>query len=239
MLSCAAELRSLLRAERSPRAQQDGGSERAAAAPETHIRDVLVPQHLPTKRAACPVPPLPAVSPPHISGCHVPTCAEPLQGEEITALGDRGRQSAHPAPGAGRELRCTSPQHGSLHCKGGAVFSPILQQGKPRHGAGCVSKEPVNYASGPYGHVSHAHPCPAPSCTLTCGKGSWGGSFWGKEGCRGALPEGCALPWSWRAARASRRCARCCAGCSAAPGTPGWPSRCSGPFGTKQKQDSA
>lgn len=70
-------------------------------------------------------------------------------------------------------------------------------------------------------------------------EGLLGGSFWGKEGCRGALPEGCALPWSWRAARVSRRCARCCAGCSAAPGTPGWPSRCSGPFGTKQKQDSA
>ena len=65
---------------------------------------------------------------------------------------------------------------------GGAVFGPLLQQGKLRHGARCVSKEPVNYASGPYGHVSHAHPCPAPSCTLTCGKGSWGAPFGEKRG---------------------------------------------------------
>lgn len=53
---------------------------------------------------------------------------------------------------------------------------------------------------------------------------------------RGGLPEGCALPWSWRAARASRRCARRCAGCSAAAGTRGWPSRCSGPFGAHQTE---
>lgn len=72
-----------------------------------------------------------------------------------------------------------------------------------------------------------------------------GGSFWGGEvrlaggalhctAWRG-LPEARALPGSWRAARVSRRCARRRAGCSAAAGTPGWPSRCSGPFGIRQR----
>lgn len=72
-----------------------------------------------------------------------------------------------------------------------------------------------------------------------------GGSFWGGKvrlaggalhctAWRG-LPEARALPGSWRAARVSRRCARRRAGCSAAAGTPGWPSRCSGPFGIRQR----
>lgn len=125
-----------------------------------------------------------------------------------------------------------------------------MELGVPREPAKSATSPPSQLCSQPRdGYLHPTAMCPAWITALLLphtpagGQSSPGGSFWGSEGAvglrcaaRGGLPEGCALPWSWRAARASRRCARRCAGCSAAAGTRGWPSRCSGPFGAHQTE---